>query len=438
MEQFVHTGGEYPANIVPQPFTDVHQHNKSMNLVKASTFALVVFLSATAHAAVSFDWAVIGNPGNAPDTRYNGISVGSVDHDYQIAKFEVTAGQYTEFLNAVAKADPAGLYSTQMANLASYGSNILRTGSSGNFSYSVAPDWANRPVNYVSFWDAARFVNWLHNGQPTGPLGPATTETGAYADVGEQASFARQPGARFFIATEDEWYKAAYHDKNAGLAATYFDYPTGANSVPGTDATESTNPGNNANYRIDFGMFAIGPPYYRTAVGEYELSDSPYGTFDQGGNVWEWNETVAIQSTWRGMLGGGWEAYGFQSLRAQDRNAYTPHLDRHDAGFRVASLPGLAGDFNNDGRVDAADYVVWRKSGINGEQGYSDWRANFGRTASSGAVVTASFGIDTVPEPASLIPISIGVVGLLGCGSLRPRRSSIRKKLATGVMYPLI
>ena len=58
----------------------------------------------------SLQFVTVGNPGNAPDTRYNGISVGSVDHVYQIGKYEVTAGQYTEFLNAVAKADPNGLY----------------------------------------------------------------------------------------------------------------------------------------------------------------------------------------------------------------------------------------------------------------------------------------------------------------------------------------
>ncbi len=37
-------------------------------------------------------------------------------------------------------------------------------------------------------------------------------------------------------------------------------------------------------------------------------------------------------------------------------------------------------DYNGDGTVDAADYVVWRKTGINGQQGYDDWRANFGAT----------------------------------------------------------
>ena len=44
----------------------------------------------------------------------------------------------------------------------------------------VAGDWAGRPVNYVSYWDSCRFANWLNNGQPTGPQGAGTTETGAY------------------------------------------------------------------------------------------------------------------------------------------------------------------------------------------------------------------------------------------------------------------
>jgi serralysin len=57
--------------------------------------------------------------------------------------------------------------------------------------------------------------------------------------------------------------------------------------------------------------------------------------------------------------------------------------------------PMLNGDYNGDGKVDAADYVVWRKNGINGLQGYNDWRANFGSTA-PGAV-------SAVPEPTTLV-----------------------------------
>ena len=159
-----------------------------------------------AHAA-TIDMVTIGNPGNAPDTRSVAAGIGSVDHVYRIGKYEVTAGQYTEFLNAVAQADPNFLYNTNMAILANKGCNILRTGDSPNYSYSVAADWADMPVNIVSFWDAVRFANWLHNGQPTGPQGPDTTEGGAYHNVGNDALFGRNSGARFFIPNANEWYK---------------------------------------------------------------------------------------------------------------------------------------------------------------------------------------------------------------------------------------
>src|SRR6476659_2162027 len=125
---------------------------KTPNLFAILFAALVASSSAE---AVTIDLVPVGNSGNAPDVRYNNISVGSVDHAYQIGKYEVTAGQYSEFLNAVAKADPNGLYNPAIGDPGgSLGANIQRTGSSPNFSYSVAADWANRPVNYVSFWDS--------------------------------------------------------------------------------------------------------------------------------------------------------------------------------------------------------------------------------------------------------------------------------------------
>jgi formylglycine-generating enzyme required for sulfatase activity len=304
---------------------------KTIHLI---SLVLAVLVFTTSAHAVTIDMVPVGNPDNAPDTRYTSISVGSVANAYQIGKYEVTAGQYTEFLNAVAKADPNGLYSTVMGSVPNGGANIQRTGSSPNYSYSVAADWADRPVNYVSFWDAARFANWLDNGQPTGPQGPGTTEGGAYHDVGNQTLFGRNASATFFIPTEDEWYKAAYHNQSAGLAASYFDYPTGTNSLPGNDINETTNAGNNANYIIST---AIASPYYRTIAGEFELSDSPYGTFDQGGNVWEWNETKVISSS-RGMRGG---TFGGPSniLDASSRPGNIPTNVNGDVGFRVASIP---------------------------------------------------------------------------------------------------
>jgi sulfatase modifying factor 1 len=305
-----------------------------MKTTTAIAFVLLALCCASTVSAVTIDMVTVGNPGNAPDTRYNSIAVGSVGYTYEIGKYEVTAGQYTEFLNAVAKADPNGLYNTNMEDpVNQFGANILRAGSSPNFNYSVAADWADRPVNYVTFWDAARFANWLHNGQPTGAQGPGTTEGGAYHDVGDQTLFGRSAGARFFIPTEDEWYKAAYHDKTAGLAASYFDYPTGTNVVPGNDINETTNPGNNVNYFIS--NYAIGSPYYRTVAGEFELSDSLYGTFDQGGNVWEWNETKIGSSRY---LRGGSRSNDSSALQSSFRIDYfSPALDSQLVGFRMAS-----------------------------------------------------------------------------------------------------
>lgn len=322
-----------------RPSVTTDRLGRRIGVVLALAMGAAFSSSATSADAVTISMVTIGNPGNAPDTRYVDAGVGSVNHVYRIGKYEVTAGQYTEFLNAVAKADPNALYNTNMAILANKGANILRTGSSPDFSYSVEPDWADRPVNIVSFWDAVRFANWLHNGQPTGPQGPGTTENGAYHNVGNDTLFGRNAGARFFIPNANEWYKAAFHDKTAGLAASYFDFPTRSNTAPGRDVTETTDPGNNANHDK---VSAMGAPYYRTVVGEYELSASPYGTFDQAGNVKEWSETeVPFPFGSTRELRGGSFYDGFllnsATLRASDRSFDFPTNQFNNVGFRVAS-----------------------------------------------------------------------------------------------------
>jgi formylglycine-generating enzyme required for sulfatase activity len=293
----------------------------------------------------------VGNPGNpgeqsrlqsADPTFYGGVA-----HTYSMGKFEVTAGQYTAFLNAVAATDTHSLYHTRMdydADPSRQGCNIKRQGAPGSHTYSVAPDWADRPVNYVSWADAARFANWLHNGQPTGPQSLATTEDGSYFINGAPESndglledVVREPDATWVIPTDDEWYKAAYH-KNDGVTGNYWNFPTGTDSFAllSNDLVDP-DPGHHATYRIS-GDFTVGAPYWRTEVGAHENSVSPYGTLDQGGNVMEFTETVGMIFETRRMRGGSWNMGGSTLFVTEIDDVMHSSDQFNDLGFRLVNL----------------------------------------------------------------------------------------------------
>jgi len=273
---------------------------------------------------VTTDWVSIGNAGNPADTT----GYGSVAYDYLISKHEVTAGQYTAFLNAVAATGTHGLYNANMWS-SDYGCKIQQTGTPGNYTYSVAPDRADRPVNYVSFWDACRYANWLHNGQGSGD-----TETGAYT-LSDGSSMTRNAGAQVWIPSKDEWYKAAYH-KNDGVTGEYWHYPTGTDDTPGNEIVDP-DAGKNANFLVWPNEYTTGGPYWTTEVGEFENSASAYGTSDQGGNVLEWNETLVFGSE-RGLRGGSWTDPEW-AMTAGSRVDFDPSYEQAFVGFRVAATP---------------------------------------------------------------------------------------------------
>jgi formylglycine-generating enzyme len=315
--------------------------------IMAVAVAAVVLLTAVASANVNIETVPVGNPGNAGELSGAGAGgigpdriCGAVGYTYNIGKYEVTAGQYTEFLNKVAGLDEHSLYAYGMLDT-SYGSGITRSGGgtvSNPYTYSVAASHTNRPVNCVSWGDSARFANWLHNGQPTGAQNLNTTEDGAYFLNGattdtELLTVNRKADSRWAITSEDEWYKAAYH-KNDGATGDYFDYPTGSDTAPGQDLADVS--GNNANYYTTPYVFPIDSPYYTTVAGEFQNSDSPYGTFDQGGNVYEWTETVFV-GVYRGVRGGAFD-YG-NHLPASHRNSVPPTYAGYHIGFRVSEVP---------------------------------------------------------------------------------------------------
>ena len=163
----------------------------------------------------------------------------------------------------------------------------MQSGSPGSYTYSVSYNptaWnsyvaynpslypsalaaANdAPVFDATWGDAARFANWLQNGQPTN-LGEVagSTETGAYTLNGATSDSAlmaisRNAGATYFIPSENEWYKAAYFNPSN---STYWTYPTQSNSTP-SNVLSATGT-NNANFWTSARY--TDPTNYLTPVG---------------------------------------------------------------------------------------------------------------------------------------------------------------------------
>jgi hypothetical protein len=266
-------------------------------------------LCGPALSAVPLALVPVGDPGNPPDANGRG----AVGYGYQIGRHEVTNAQYAAFLNAVAATDAHGLYNPRMS--------ITRHGASGGHTYSTAE--GNLPVRFVSWFDAVRFANWLHNGRPGGRQDARTTEGGAYTFHAPNEPGGRNPGARYFLPSEDEWYKAAYY-RGAAQSGLYWSYPTQSNTTP--QGSPPAQGANRANYNNVTGGV--------TPVGAYPGTATHYGTFDQAGNVWEWTETAI--DTDRGLRGGSWNDYALL-LTAAYRDSEPPTAETEFAGFRVAA-----------------------------------------------------------------------------------------------------
>ena len=307
----------------------------------AGAVALATITVNMTQADVGLQFVPVGDPGNTADsTGYGGF--GSVPYTYQIGKYDVTVGQYTAFLNAVAATDTYGLYNTYMATTMPTIA-ISQSGSPGSYTYSVTGTYAqgvNCPIFNVSWGDAARFCNWLQNGQPIGAEGTGTTETGAYTLNGAITDAAlmtvtRSTVATYFLPTKNEWYKAAYY-KGGSTSAGYWAYPTQSNNAPSNTLPDT---GNGANY---YNGAYTDPTNHLTPVGAFSNSPGTYGTYDMGGDVWQWNET-AESSSMRYGSGGDWNDAAI--LTSSSSIGFGIPTYEYDVaanafvGFRVASVP---------------------------------------------------------------------------------------------------
>ena len=343
-----------------------------------SLLATVLLIASAAQATpisvtvLGYDMVQVGDPGNTAQSGAGGNQngYGAVATAFLIGKNQVTIGQYTDFSNAVAKTNDRGLYDAGI-NTDQRSRGIEQSGTSGSFVYTVVgPDGtnplgaqsaANRPITFVSWFDSARFANWMANGKPTGAAGSTTTDNGAFnlgtATTGNAPALnATNPNTgatpTFSIPTENQWYKAAYYSPVKGGPSTpgYFLYGTGSDDPPGngwngTAALASKDLANQASYRIS-NRYAVtggnsnpgvsGEQNILTDVGAFTNTYSYYGAFDMSGSAWDWNDLAGVAGSSRGVRGGNWSSDA-SNVSSAVRFAIDHLGGNNFVGFRLAS-----------------------------------------------------------------------------------------------------
>jgi formylglycine-generating enzyme required for sulfatase activity len=295
-------------------------------------------------SAEAIQWVTVGDPNNAADTTNRG----AVSDSFQIMKYEFTNQQYTNFLNSVDAGgiNPNSVYNVDMGNDIRGGISFTSGAASGS-KYAVKSNMGDKPVNYVSWFDAARVANWYQNGATS----LSNTEDGAYTLVGGQTTGtapARNNGATFYIPTEDQWYKAAYY-KGGSTSAGYWDYATRSDTAPTAVTADTTGigsastgtigsgTGNFANYLGDANWNGLERNGNVTTVGTNGVS-SAYGAFDMNGNITEWNDlTGLVAGSDRGVRGGYWGSFSEFSLRSSFNQEIAASDESDVYGFRLAS-----------------------------------------------------------------------------------------------------
>ena len=262
------------------------------------------------------EYVLIQDVGNVGDPMYQ--YKGSVYYEYAISKTELSNEDYCRFLNAVAVMDdPYHLYNLNMGS-GVCGGILRKQHVNGQFHYVCKPQLARHPVVYISFYDLARYANWMHYGCPKGGISRmGTTEGDADHGAYDTRMFEavrsgesqptidfgkRNKGALYWIPSDDEWYKAAYYDPTLIGSRQYHNYQTRTPDEP--DHTQ-------ANYMIN-NTLCVGAPFFTVPVDSFENAKSYYGTLNQGGNVWEWTDDWQYGVVGnRGLRGGSWSYTSF-------------------------------------------------------------------------------------------------------------------------------
>lgn len=307
------------------------------------------------------DFVRVGAPGNAAYAPPGGFqsgraAEGRVDYEYRIGRTEITGGQWQEFVLAYAP----HLQGSRV-NIAFSGTLSFWNGS----TYEMPAEFERWPTQ-VGFEFAARYCNWLHNGK----INEAWAfENGAYdtstffRDPGPGGAYnhqeTRNPDAKFWIPSVDEWVKAAFYDPNrfGDGQGGYWMYPNSSDQVPISGVT--TNAGEAG---------SVGEP---GPVGQFPDALSPWGLLDVSGGVWEMTESLSRMGDLSGrILRGTFAGDNFLEHGEFITTESTFGVVGVGAGFRIASaVPGpgvvtfaaLAASgwfFRRRKKNDASDQVV--------------------------------------------------------------------------------
>lgn len=313
----------------------------------------------TCTGLICVDTVNVGDAGNPSDDS-PGTGFGAVSYDYAIGKYEITVSQYLTFLNAVANVTAAKpwLEDLWVCDMRSPLPDVSACKKKDSAKSYVTPGLINRsgsgtttdPYVYtevvdptmgsssgqrailnISWFSAARFANWVHNGATK----TASTETGAYTlNNATSGVFTKNADAKWWIPSEDEWYKAAYYDPTKPGVNKYWKYPTRSDELPAQEAPPGSK--NAANYNSPAALEG----HRITPVGAYANSPSFYGTYDQAGLLWEWNDAIYTDyegnPLTRGMRGGSW-SLGMINVSKFGPRDYEPTYNDDDSGFRLAT-----------------------------------------------------------------------------------------------------
>ncbi len=219
--------------------------------------------------------------------------IGGGNWDFGIARTELSQLQWVEFLNAFSDVPvPQGRGWSQAVNqllvgggAIGRGMGAIGMGSQGRFVWGVTPEGANLPVLGSSWFGAATYCNWLHNGREASI---DALLNGAYdlrgidsTHVGSTVNITRNAGARYWIPTYDEWAVAAFYDPNRnGLGQ--------AGWWPYLDARERSPIPGRPGEGESAAEWAETPnlgEYFSYPVGSYPNSQSPWGLLDTSGSA---------------------------------------------------------------------------------------------------------------------------------------------------------